>query len=141
MAAITLLAFSLLSKFLAPDIAISVPRHGTGILLPPGAPLSHDSGSFMFFRRCIFHLVLPIQSESGPVAFLGYCGRDYPLLGLVLSLRLFTEAGCSEGVESISARNGDLRGGLCFDGVTGLAHIIFVVNLVSGVARFRGMQH
>jgi hypothetical protein len=25
--------------------------------------------------------------------------------------------------------------------VTGLAQIIFVVNLVSGVARFRGMQH
>jgi len=102
--------------------------------------VSGDGDSFVFFRRCVFHSALPIPSESVPVAFLGYCGRNNPVLGLVLSLSLFTEAGYSEGVESRLAM-AIFVGAFISMAVTGLAQIIFVVNLVSGVARFRGMQH
>jgi hypothetical protein len=139
-AAIALLALSLLSRFLAPGMAISVPLRGTAFLLPPGSVCLVMVAVLCFFAAA-YSMWFFRFSQKAALWHFWVTATGIVLFWVLfyLSAYLLRQGVPSELTLSRLA-TATLFGAFVSIAVTGLAQVIFVVNLVSGVTKFRRLQ-
>jgi len=101
-------------------MAISLPLHGTGFLLPPVSLCLVMAAVLCFFAAAYSIRLFRFNQKAPLWHFWATAAGIILFLGLVLSLSLFTEAGYSEGELSLSRLATAIFVEIFFDGGDGL---------------------